>query len=81
MGTVHQLLLKCGREEALKSDVDRSVVDAAAGYLTAEDNDTGYLYSGWAQAALPHKRLADDAVRAAKAVAAERISLPRRGWL
>jgi hypothetical protein len=62
MGTVHQLLLEFGREEALKSDLDRSVVDAAAGYLTAEDNDTGYLYSGWAQAALPHKRLADDAL-------------------
>ena len=62
MGTVHQLLLEFGREGALKSDLDRSVVDAAAGYLTAEDNDTGYLYSGWALAALPHKRLADDAL-------------------
>jgi hypothetical protein len=62
MGTVHQLLLEFGREGALKTDVDRSVVDAAAGYLTSEDTDTGYLYSGWAQAALPHKRLADDAL-------------------
>jgi hypothetical protein len=62
MGTVHQLLLEFGREGALKTDIDRSVVDAAAGYLTSEDTDTGYLYSGWAQAALPHKRLADDAL-------------------
>src|SRR6476660_6538304 len=62
MGTVHQLLLDLGREGALKADVDRAVVEAAAAYLMAEDNDIGYLYSGWAQAALPHKRLADDAM-------------------
>ncbi|WP_043341669.1 replication protein RepA [Belnapia moabensis] len=62
MGTVHQLLLDLGKEGALKADVDRPVIEAAAAYLTAEDNETGYLYSGWAQAALPHKRLADDAL-------------------
>jgi len=63
MGSVHQLLLEFGREEALKRvEVDRAVVDTAAAYLTCEDTDTGYLYSGWAQAALPHKRLADDAL-------------------
>jgi hypothetical protein len=51
-----------GRNEALKADIDRNVVDAAAGYLTSEDTDIGFFYSGWAQAALPHKRLADDAL-------------------
>jgi hypothetical protein len=62
MGTVHQLLMDFGRNEALKADIDRNVVDAAAGYLTSEDTDIGFFYSGWAQAALPHKRLADDAL-------------------
>src|SRR4051795_5936656 len=62
MGTVHQLLLEFGREEALKADIDRAIVDTAAAYLAAEDTDIGFLYSGWAQAALPHKRQADDAL-------------------
>jgi hypothetical protein len=62
MGAVHQLLLEFGREEALKSDHDRRVVEAAAAYLASEDTEVGFLYSGWAQAALPHKRLPDDAL-------------------
>ncbi len=62
MGAVHQLLLEFGREEALKSEHDRRVVEAAAAYLACEDTEVGFLYSGWAQAALPHKRLADDAL-------------------
>ena len=41
--------------------MDRRVVEAAAGYLGAEEGEVGFLYSGWAQSALPHKRLADDA--------------------
>lgn len=60
MGTVHQLLLDLGKEGALKSGTDRTVVEAAAAYLACEDTDIGFLYSGWAQAALPHKRLEDD---------------------
>jgi len=35
-------------------------VEAAAAYLASEDVEVGFLYSGWAQAALPHKRLPDD---------------------
>src|SRR5215218_6243838 len=62
MGTVHQLLMDFGKEEVLKQDHDRRIVEAAAAYLSAEDNDIGFLYSGWAQAALPHRRLADDAI-------------------
>ena len=62
MGTVHQLLLNLGKEGALKSGADRTVVEAAAAYLACEETDIGFLYSGWAQAALPHKRLADDAL-------------------
>ena len=61
MAKVHKLLLSEGREAALRSELDRSVVEAAAGYLSTEDNDIGYLFSGWAQAALPHRRLLDDA--------------------
>lgn len=60
MGSVHQLLLEFGREEALKSEHDRRVVEAAAAYLACEDTEIGFLYSGWAQAALPHKRLPDN---------------------
>ena len=57
MGAVHQLLLELGREEVLKSDHDRRVVEAASRYLSSEDNEIGFLYSGWAQAALPHRHL------------------------
>lgn len=60
MGVVHQLLLEFGKEEALKADIDRRVVEAAAAYLSVEENEIGFLYSGWAQAALPHRRLPDD---------------------
>lgn len=60
MGTVHQLLMEFGKDGALKSDVDRRVVEAAAAYLACEETEIGFLYSGWAQAALPHRRLAND---------------------
>lgn len=61
MGEVHRLLKEHGRETVLKLDVDRRVVDAATGYLSSEDTDIGFIYSGWAQAALPHRRLPDNA--------------------
>jgi hypothetical protein len=60
MGEVHKLLREEGREAVLRSDIDRRVVEAAAAYLASEDVEVGFLYSGWAQAALPHKRLPDD---------------------
>jgi hypothetical protein len=41
-------------------DVDRRVVEAAASYMADEDNGIGFVYSGWTQAALPHRRLNDD---------------------
>jgi hypothetical protein len=41
-------------------DVDHSVIEAAATYMSDEDRSIGCLYSGWCQAALPHRRLADD---------------------
>ena len=61
MGEVHKLLREEGRVAALRSDIDRRVVEAAAAYLASEDVEVGFLYSGWAQAALPHKRLPDNA--------------------
>src|SRR5664279_657216 len=61
MAEVHRLLAEHGREKTLALDIDRRVVEAAAGYLGSEESEVGYLYSGWAQSALPHKRLPDDA--------------------
>jgi hypothetical protein len=60
MGKLHDLIEQEGKEAALKAVMDRRVVEAAASYLADEDAGIGFLYSGWCQAALPHKRLADD---------------------
>ncbi|WP_158744536.1 replication protein RepA [Acidisphaera sp. L21] len=62
MARVHQLLEEHGRNGTLKFDLDRDVIEAAATYMAAEESEVGFLYSGWAQSALPHKRLADEAV-------------------
>lgn len=72
MARVHSLLLEHGKEEVLRGDLERSVVEAAAGYLSSDDTDIGYLFSGWAQAALPHRRLPDDA---AWQVTTDRVTL------
>lgn len=61
MGTVHHLLETKGRQGALDAGIDRAVVEAASAYLSDEDSGLGFAYSGWAQCALPHKRLAADA--------------------
>ena len=62
MGTLHQLVLDVGREEALRrvGVNDRHLVRIAADVLTDEANGVGITYSGFCQAALPHKRLAPD---------------------
>ncbi len=60
MGTVHELIEARGKQAALQADFDRRVVDAAMRYMSDEDGDVGFVYSGWAQAALPHRRLPDD---------------------
>jgi hypothetical protein len=62
MGEVHLLIDQRGKSEALKFDFDRSVIEAASAYMGSAESEVGFLYSGWAQSALPHKRLADDAV-------------------
>ncbi|HME27415.1 MAG TPA: replication protein RepA [Acetobacteraceae bacterium] len=60
MGVVHDLIETRGKRAALNADLDRSVVEAAAAYMADEDGGIGFLYSGWCQAALPHKKLADE---------------------
>lgn len=60
MGTVHDIIEQQGKQAALLSEVDRRAVEAAAAYLADEDIGIGFLYSGWCQAALPHRRLPDD---------------------
>jgi hypothetical protein len=59
MGTLHQLLEAKGRQATLQLDFDREVVEAASTYMSDEDAGVGFLYSGWCQAALPHRRLPD----------------------
>ena len=72
MAEVHTLLLAHGKDGALRTDIDRAVIEAASGYLSSEDSDIGYFFSGWAQAALPHRRLSDDA---AWQVTTDRVTL------
>jgi Plasmid encoded RepA protein len=60
MGMVHDLIEQRGKSGALLVEPNRSAVEAAAAYMADEDAGIGFLYSGWCQAALPHKRLADD---------------------
>lgn len=60
MGTVHSLIEAKGRLGAIAHDVDRRIIETAAAYMADEDNGIGFVYSGWAQAALPHRRLKDD---------------------
>ncbi|MDQ6825672.1 MAG: replication protein RepA [Candidatus Eremiobacteraeota bacterium] len=59
MGIVHDILGEKGRQATLMLDFDREVVEAASAYMSDEDAGVGFLYSGWCQAALPHKKLPD----------------------
>ena len=72
MATVHNLLEAHGKAAALDAGLDRSVVEAAALYMGDEDGAFSFVYSGWAQCALPHRRLADDA---AWEISADRVRL------
>jgi len=63
MGTVHDLLEARGRQGArylVEGRRGPRIVEAAAGWASDEDISTGYLYSGWCQTALPHKRPVDN---------------------
>lgn len=71
MGTVHRLIEDHGKQRALL-ELDRPIVEAAAAYLSDDNIAVGFLHSGWCQAALPHKRLANDA---AWQITTDRITL------
>src|SRR5689334_11178441 len=60
MGTLHHLIREAGRQGALDFGIVRTEVEAAAAYMADEDSGIGFLYSGWCQAALPHRRLPDE---------------------
>ena len=72
MGTVHRLIEAQGKNGALAAGLDRGEVEAAASYLSDEDGGLGFAYSGWAQCALPHRKLADDAIWE---ITSDRVSL------
>ena len=64
MGKVHDLLEANGKQATRALISGRRgprVVEAAAGWSSDEDMSTGYMYSGWCQTALPHKRPTDNA--------------------
>jgi len=61
MGMVHDIIEAGGKEAALRADIERAVVEAASLYMADESVGMGFLYSGWCQAALPHRRLPDEA--------------------
>ena len=64
MGTVHDLLDANGRQVTRGLVTGRRgprVVEAAANWASDEEIGTGYIYSGWCQTALPHKRPSDNA--------------------
>jgi replication initiator protein len=60
LGAIHQLIEEKGKQVALTADIDRRVVEAAVAYMGDEDSGIGVVYSGWCQAALPHRKLPDD---------------------
>lgn len=61
MGNIHQWLRDKGRQQSLElGGFNRPELEAAFAYMSDEAGGTGYLYSGWCQAALPHKRLPDE---------------------
>jgi hypothetical protein len=60
MGELHELIARHGKKAALLAELDRQAVEAAAAYMADEEaGGIGFLYSGWCQAALPHRRLPD----------------------
>lgn len=62
MGSIHQLVLQHGREEArlYVEPEERPLVDIAAEILSVEAPEIGTVYTGFALTSLPHKRIADD---------------------
>lgn len=61
MGSVHQLILTLGRDEATRraTATERPLVDIAARMLADESQELGITYSGFCLTALPHKKIPD----------------------
>lgn len=58
MARVHQLLTEHGKQAAIEAGTEsRDVIETAARYLSEEDNALAFAFSGWAQCALPHRRV------------------------
>ncbi|MCW3476251.1 replication protein RepA [Limobrevibacterium gyesilva] len=72
MGTIHDIMEARGKGGALEAGHDRSLVETAALYMGDEDGALNFVYSGWAQCALPHRKLGDDVPWE---IAAERVRL------
>ena len=65
MGQIHDRLVSVGRQESLAlatSAQDRALLDAAYAYMSDDQGSVGFLFAGWCQSALPHRRLPDDEV-------------------
>jgi Plasmid encoded RepA protein len=62
VSAIHTLIYEHGKEEALRraTPSQRHLVNIAAEILAESSDATGFTYSGFCQAALPHKRLPDD---------------------
>jgi len=58
MAEVHDLLEELGKQQVAQQNlVPRDVLEAAALYMADEDNALSFAYAGWAQCALPHRRV------------------------
>jgi hypothetical protein len=69
MGKIHDRLQELGRQGALafmETDVERKALEAAYDFMADENGGIGFLFSGWCQTALPHRKLPDDQVWSVK---------------
>lgn len=58
MGKLHRELETIGKRAAIEQNVaPRDVIEAAARYMADEDDALSFAYAGWAQCALPHRRI------------------------
>lgn len=63
MSAIHARIEELGRQGALAlPEFDRATIEAAHAFMSAEEQKTSFLFSGWCQTALPHRRLKDDEV-------------------
>ncbi len=62
VAVIHDLLEARGKQAILSFDheppIDRKIVEVASAYMADEDCAVGFIFSGWTQAALPHRALA-----------------------